>query len=89
MIRIRVELLSAITGEATELARMDISNIGTHKTPSMGNYLGQAYRGRSKEQLDRRSVIKSATVMNWPRKQLHIWNLVAKMLRELGYTEWR
>lgn len=89
MIRIKVELLSAINGETTELARMDISNLDNHPTPSMGNYLGTSYRGRSKAQLDRCTVMKTGTVMNWPRQHLHVWNLVAKMLRELGYTEWR
>ena len=89
MIRVKVELLSAITGETTELARMEISNVGNHPNHNRGNYVGHSFFGRSKAQLDRRAILKTGHVTNWPRLEKHIWNLVAKMLKEMGYTDWK
>lgn len=85
MIIVKVELLSAITGETTELAKMHIINDGTGSS-AKGNYTATSYRGRSKEQLDKAFVMKITKVTNWPRLQLHVWNLVHKALHNLGYT---
>lgn len=84
MLVIRVELWSAITGDKTELARMYISNTGTGTT-TRGNYVGEALRGRSTAQLDRRTVSKTAMIRDWPRQQRHVWRLVKAMLETMGY----
>lgn len=85
MIIVSVSLLSAVTGKTTELARMEISNDGTGSR-TKGTYLGSILRGRTKEGLDRRSVTKTATVEDYPRQSLHVWNLVARMLKKTGYS---
>lgn len=85
MIEVSVTLISARrNGERTELARLEICNDETG-TDERRNYLGRILLGRSKEQLDRRVVHRSAAVKNWPSKQRHVWNLVEVMLRNLGY----
>lgn len=86
MIRVTVELVSAVTGKTTELARMHIINNGAGDN-SIGHYDGITFRGRSKKQLDKLTAMHTARVFNWPRQRLHVWNLVAKMLKELGYTK--
>ena len=83
MIIVRVELHSAITGQVTELARMDICNIGG--SAERGDYQGRVYRGRDTAALDRRQVHKTATLHAYPRLSLHVWNLVGLMLTNLGY----
>lgn len=83
MIIVRVELHSAVTRRVTELARMKICNIGG--TATRGDYSGEVFRGRSKEALDRETVLKSTEVMNHPRLDQHVWNLVTRMLVNLGY----
>lgn len=84
MIVIRVELHSAITRQVTELGRMTICNDGKG-TAERGTYLGKVLRGRSRAALDRGEVQRSGTVTNYPRKSSHVWNLVAQMLRDMGY----
>lgn len=84
MIVVKVELWSAITGKKTELARMHISNIGG--TETRGDYHGETFIGRSSADLDRERVSKRAELMNWPRKQKHIWNMVQAMLTNMGYS---
>lgn len=86
MIIVKVELHSAVTGDVTELARMRIHNDGTG-TGRHGNYFGVSFRGRSKESLDKHTTMKTAEIKNWPRLDFHVWNLVSKMLKEMGYTK--
>ncbi len=83
MIVVRVELHSAITHEVTEIARMDICNVGG--THTRGDYHGDTYRGHDRGTLAKRTVSKSAEVMNHPRLQQHVWNLVTRMLVTMGY----
>lgn len=88
MIRVRVELLSAVDPRRSrELARMDICNEGNETTwnPRFGSYLGTTYRGRDREALDLQTPAKVAGVAHWPRDALHVWNLVATMLEAMGY----
>lgn len=85
MIVIRVELWSAITGQRTELARMHIANTGGG-TAASGNYAGETFVGRSSAALDQQRVSKHGHVVGYPRQRLHVWNLVARMLRDMGYT---
>ena len=81
MIIVRVELWSAKTGKVTELARMHIVNKGDG-TDTKGNYLGKIFRGRSKSQLDKLTVSKTAEVENWPRKNKHVWQLIREILNK-------
>ncbi len=85
MIIVKVELHSSRTGRVSELARMMIVNDGTGNT-KLSNYIGQSYRGRSKEQLDKRTIMKQGTVLHWSRQRYHVWNLVREMLTQMGYT---
>jgi hypothetical protein len=86
MIVVRVELVSAINGRVTELARMHIANDGAG-TAALSNYDGKTFIGRSTEALDRMTVSRRGRIENWPRQRFHVWNLVARMLSEMGYTK--
>ncbi len=86
MIRVRVELISAVTGKTTEIARMHITNTGGG-TLKLGNYFGETFRGRDADTLSKCTVSKPGKVANYPRLQLHVWNLVRRMLDNMGYTK--
>ena len=87
MIVVKVELWSAVTGHTTELARMEIANDGdlSRMNITRGDYEARTLKGRSAEQLNRRTTQRQGFVKNWPRLQLHVWNLVATALKEMGY----
>lgn len=85
MLIVRVELWSAITGKTTELARMEVCNIGG--TRNSGDYSVQTMRGRSKEDLNKRIVAREGKVLGHPRLSQHVWYLVAKALRALEYSK--
>lgn len=89
MIVVKVELWSAITGDKQELARMEIANTGalSNLNANRGDYDCCTLRGRSTEQLDKRTAHRRGKVTNWPRLQLHVWNLVAKCLRQMDYGQ--
>lgn len=89
MIRVRVELLSAIhPSRSRELARMHIANDGeyTLKNPRFGSYEFTTFRGRDREALDDEVIQKRGKVTHWPREALHVWNLVAAGLAAMGYV---
>ena len=86
MIIVRVELHSAKTGKVTELARMCMANSDTG-TETHGNYHGSTYVGRDTAALNRRQVSRQGTVEGYARKQLHVWNLVNRMLTSMGYVK--
>lgn len=67
---------------------MDIANDGKASVENhrRGSYDGVSYVGRSRDQLDKCAPSKRANVSNWPREQLHVWNLVRAMLDNMGYT---
>lgn len=88
MIVIKVELWSAVTGVKTELARMEIANDKTG-TLKRRNYITRTLKGRSAEQLRKRTTQREGTVKNWPSQSVHIWNLVATALAALGYGDKR
>lgn len=83
MLVIRVELHSAITGKVTEIARAEIANVGG--TDTHGNYHCRSLFGRGREALDRRREQRHTTIEGYPRKALHVWNLVASALSRMGY----
>ncbi len=85
MIIVRVELLSAVTGTTTELARMHIANTG-EGTDRICDYVGRTFIGRDTDALDHGIVSKRGRVTRWRRHDFHVWNLVRRMLGEMGYT---
>lgn len=89
MIVVRVELHSAITGEVTELGRAVIDNIGGSK--DVGNYRCRTLRGRTRQSLDdawlRRTFKRTGEIVGHRRLQLHVWHLVAKALKAMGYGQ--
>jgi hypothetical protein len=85
MIVVRVELWSAVTGQKTELARMEIANDGSSPKPTRGNYFVRSLKGRSASALDWRKTQRSAKVEDWPRLSKHVWGLVAASLKALSY----
>lgn len=88
MIVVRVELWHAREpGKVTELARMEIANAGERSTlnKNRGDYEVRTLFGRGKDSLDKRTTHRSARVENSPRLSLHVWNLVAEALLEMGY----
>ena len=84
MIIVSVQLVSARSGQTTELARMHIANDGTG-TERVGNYAGKTLRGRSTAQLDKATTQHTGRVRGFNRGSLHVWNLVARMLKDMGY----
>lgn len=88
MIRVTIELISAVNGSRRELARMDIANDATG-TVTRGNYDGVTYRGRDKGTLDKGTPQKVGRVENYPREAYHVWNLIYAMLGAMGYTNAR
>ncbi len=80
MIKVKVELHSAITGQVTSLGELVIFNDGTG-TEYLGNYVTR--------QLSRAGNIvgRSGTVSEHPRLRESIWRLVRKSLESLGHGE--
>lgn len=85
MIVVRVELWSAIDGSTTELARMVIDNVGCSPSGKIADYRVRTLRGRSKADLDRFTVQHTGRVYGHRRLALHVWHLVAKALKTVGY----
>jgi hypothetical protein len=88
---VRVDLHSAITGKTTEIARMIIANDGTG-SPGRGSYWGRAAKGKVEgDQMIPAAImyeprkLRHAEVKEYPRKSLHVWNLVARMLKSMDY----
>jgi hypothetical protein len=67
-----------------ELALMTIANDGTGDIKT-GNYVGSVFRkGALAEDCTKRP-LRSAEVKGYKRLNLHVWNLVARMLGNMGY----
>jgi hypothetical protein len=68
---------------------MHIANDGEYSqtNPRFGRYDGVTFRGRDREALDNEVPQKRGAVDHWPREALHVWNLVAAMLRAMGYVD--
>lgn len=85
MIVVRVELHSAISGQVSELARMNIANTGTGSA-TKGDYRCETLRGRSRADLDKGVQQRAGNVLNYPRLSIHVWHLVARALNNMGYA---
>lgn len=87
MIVVKVELWSAVDGSRQELARMMINNVGG--TSHIRDYECRTYRGRSERSLHHAmlndTVIRRGKVNKHPALAQHVWNLVAKALKNMGY----
>lgn len=80
MIRVTVELVSAVTGKTSTLGIMKISNdvLKTHQTQGwLGDY------NASLSTKGGRRFWKSARVVDFPRKRLLAWDLLYRVLREV------
>jgi hypothetical protein len=78
VIVIKVELHSAITGKVSEIAKMHIFNDGTGDRRT-GNYTGIVFRK------DTGAATRDGKVLGYKRLNLHVWNLIARMLQSMGY----
>lgn len=89
MIVVRVELHSAVTHAITEIARMDICNeshlCGQPDPENLGSYGVYVMRGRDRDTLAKRRVQREGKFGQYPRKRLHVWNLVLCALVSAGY----
>jgi hypothetical protein len=89
MIVVKVELWSAINGQTTELARMVIDNQGVSEDMKVGDYRARTFRGRSAKALTQAMVTGKVTregkVIGHRRLDLHVWHLVSKALKNMGY----
>jgi hypothetical protein len=90
MLVVRVELHSAITGETTEIARALIYNKGG--TSNRGDYNAMTFKGRDGQAWTRADIkaamdkpMRKGEVLDYPRKSLHVWNLVSRALTAMGY----
>lgn len=84
MIVVTVHLLSANTGELTQLAMMHVSNVGGDA--ARGDYDVTTFRGRDRAALARLVPSHRGKVEGYPRQALHIWNLIARALKSAGYA---
>ena len=91
MLVVRVELHSAVTGKTSEIARMIIANDGTG-SGTKGNYWGRAAKGVVKGDhmipaaiMHESRKMRYAEVREYPRASKHVWNLVSRMLSNMGY----
>lgn len=83
MIRVRVELISAINGEITLLGETIIANDGTERDPEKGNYI---FGIRLKRYLGwigpiTENTSRSGRIIGHPRKADVIWKLVLRCLK--------
>lgn len=85
MLIVRVELHSAITGQITEIGRMEIVNDGTSPTPKIGHYNVRTLRGRNFGSFDERVTQKAGRIEKWRRQDRHVWYLVSIALAKCGY----
>jgi hypothetical protein len=90
VIVVSVSLHSARTGLVSEIARLQIANDGTGPkggASARRNYVGKAFVGRHSAALDKGLVSRHGQVRGFPSQRVHVWNLVAAMLRAMHYTE--
>ena len=84
MIKVTIELESAITGETTKIGQMHIWNEGNHRDPSLGDYgVAVCKRGVFDVPFGQvpKSVTRKGSVLNYPRLSYNVWRLVARALK--------
>ncbi len=79
MIVVKIELHSAITGEVSEIGRMNIANDGSGDA-GRGNYSAALMRRGSPNK-----VLRHGEVKNHARQSYSVWVLIAKALASVGF----
>lgn len=97
MIIVRVALLSAITGQETNLGVLMIANDGKSNNVKKSSYDVVAMVNQSEPVIDADGIIlrkpdfvqttRTGRLENHPRLSLTIWHLVARMLQNMGYAK--
>lgn len=77
MIRVTLELISAITGRTSKLGTMLIANDG-EGTPDRGNYNVKVLRKGYNEGPWSTPATRMGTVRDYPRKAYNVWRLIAR-----------
>ena len=78
MIKVTIELQSAISGTTTKLGEMYISNDGTSLVPTSGDYFVSVCRkGKWGRHLRPQRI---GTVKNYPRLAYNVWRLVSRAI---------
>jgi hypothetical protein len=80
---VKVELWSAVTGQASELARMYISNDGTLRNGPKGNYDVKVCRKGSFKYKGWGEVktTRVGRVENYPKLSYNVWRLITRALK--------
>lgn len=84
MIKVTIELESAVTGETTKIGQMHIWNRGTHKDPKLGNYgVAVCRKGHFNVPFGHppEAVSRTGEVTNYPRLAYNVWRLIARALK--------
>lgn len=79
MLRVSVELISAVDGRRKELAEMFIWNDGTELRMDRGNYVAMTCDMRTKQ------IKRGTTIQDYPRLSKDVWHLVADALAGMKY----
>lgn len=84
MIKVTIELESAITGKTTKIGQMHIWNEGVSTDPRYANY-GVAVCRRGKFDVPFGKIPKTTTregrVLNYPRLAFNVWRLIIRALK--------
>lgn len=84
MLRVTIELVSAVTGKTSVIGRMHVWNDGTG-TPSRGNYqVGVRRRGAEELQPGehpKQNCTRHGEVKNYPRLSYNVWRLILRALK--------
>jgi hypothetical protein len=84
VIKVTIELESAITGETTKIGQMHIWNKGDSPSTSIGNYnVAVCKRGRFDVPFGHApsSITRLGSVKNYPRLSYNVWRLIARALK--------
>lgn len=82
MIVVEIKLVSAITGQTSQLGQMIIVNDGKSIDANYGDYQAVVLRKPNFQKM-----VRETKVVKHPRLQKTIWHLVGKALKQMGYVE--
>ncbi len=81
MIKVTIELISAITTKTSEIGRMYIANDGTGSMDRSDYNVGVCRRGLFDQTMNLatgRGAARSCKVMDYPREAYNVWRLIAR-----------
>lgn len=85
MIRVTIELESAITGKTRILGRMMVWNKGETSDPMRGDYGVSVCKKGTENNIPfgtiPTSVTRTGEVLNYPRLSYNVWRLIARALK--------